>query len=976
MCALCRANPEREPAAAILPEKISRLAACAKTSPDAGEFDAVGPASQNFFVPAAGWMEDFRHAPVVSDKADGDFRKDVRQSRHVGGMGRSWIRTVVLCGALAVGGIAALPVAAAQQGSTVYDIQIRDSSLADALLELARQTKVQLLFPYDMADKIRVAPLSGRYTFDEALNTLLRNTGLSGGLVRDGVVRISPITDRGEDPVSPKAKATLLSGASAFIVGAFSAPSYAQDAQDPAVRDVVVVTAQRREQDLQEVPLSVSTFSGADLEDIGAADLTEVGKFSPNVTLEVSRGTNSTLSAFIRGVGQQDPVGGFEAGVGIYLDDVYLNRPQGAVLDVFDVERIEVLRGPQGTLYGRNTIGGAVKYVTRGLASDPTMKLTVNAGSYSKLEGILSASTPLSDTFRIGGAVAKLTRGGYGDNLVQSGVENYNKDVSAARFQAEWDISDDIDVRFSADWLLDKSDPKQGHRLITSLQSGLPPLNDVYDTRAGLVNPHQRSEAYGGSLVATWNLNDNWAVKNILAYREDESSTPIDFDSLPALDVDVPAIYENDQFSEELQFLFTSDNLNGLIGVYYLDANALTAFDVVLATTGALIGVPGLNAQTFGDVNTKTWSVFADFTYDISPDLHLSLGGRYTDDQREAQVLRRTFMGGYSPLFGGTAVPIATTSNFNGNDTFTDFSPRVSLAWDAAPDHNVYGTYAKGFKGGGFDPRGQTSAAPDTDLSGIRDPDEIFDFMQFEPETVDSYELGWKAVWERGRFTTNLAAFWMDYKDVQVPSSIGVDTNNDGINDTFTGATTNAAAATLKGIEFDGTAVLGENWVTAGDELSTVVSVGYIDAKYDDFIGPTGVDVANQRVFQNTPDLTASWRVNYATPFTLLTTPGHLTFVNSLSYRSDSSQFEVAMPLLDQSAYTLWDMSLIFRSDENWTIGLHGKNLGDERYKVAGYNFVTQTGPNTFVPTLGREGTLTAFYGDPRTWWVSIGHEF
>ncbi len=936
------------------------------------------PLSQNSFAPLAGTMEDFRRAAVVNHKAGGDFLRDVRLSRHVGGKGRSWIRTVVLCSALAVGGLSALPEAAAQQGSTVYDIRIQDSSLADALLELARQTKVQLLFPYDMAEKIRVAPLSGRYTFDEALNTLLRNTGLSGGLVRDGVVRISPIeADKGEDPVSPKAKATLLSGASAFIVGAFSAPSYAQDAEDPAVRDVVVVTAQRREQDLQDVPLSVSSFSGDDLEDIGAADLTEVGKFSPNVTLEVSRGTNSTLSAFIRGVGQQDPVGGFEAGVGIYLDDVYLNRPQGAVLDIFDVERIEVLRGPQGTLYGRNTIGGAVKYVTRGLDANPAMKLTVNAGNYSRLDGILSASTPIGENFRIGASVAKLTRGGYGDNLFLNGVENYNKDVSAARIQAEWDISDVMDIRVSADWLLDKSDPKQGHRLIRSLQTGAPVLSDVYDTRAGLMNPDQRSEAYGGSIVGTWDFSDNWTVKNILAYREDKSTTPIDFDSLPAIDVDVPAIYENDQFSEELQFLYSSDNLNGLIGVYYLDANALTYFDVVLATTGAIIGVPGLNAQTFGDVNTKTWSVFADFTYDISPDLHLSVGGRYTDDKRQAGILRRTFSGGYSPLFGGTAVPISTTSNFNGSDRFTDFSPRVSLAWDAAPDHNVYATYAKGFKGGGFDPRGQTSAAPDVDRDGVREPNEIFDFMQFEPETVNSYEVGWKALWENGRFTTNLAAFWMDYSDVQVPSSIGVDTNGDGINDTFTGATTNAAAATLKGIEFDGTAVLGENWITQGDELSTVVSVGYIDAQYDQFIGPTGVDVASQRVFQNTPELTSSWRVNYTSPFTLVNTPGDITLVNSLSYRSESSQFETPNALLDQEAFTLWDMSLIFRSDEGWTVGVHGKNLGDERYKVAGYNFVS-INPTTGVvtPTLGREGTLTAFYGDPRTWWVSISQDF
>ncbi|MBU3922279.1 MAG: TonB-dependent receptor plug domain-containing protein, partial [Alphaproteobacteria bacterium] len=126
--------------------------------------------------------------------------------------------------------------------------------------------------------------------------------------------------------------------------------------------NAVVVTAQRREQNLLDVPLSVSAFGGDLLADLGVQTLDEVAKISPNVTLEVSRGTNNTLSAFIRGVGQQDPVAGFESGVGIYLDDVYLNRPQGAVLEVYDVERIEVLRGPQGTLYGRNTIGGAVKY--------------------------------------------------------------------------------------------------------------------------------------------------------------------------------------------------------------------------------------------------------------------------------------------------------------------------------------------------------------------------------------------------------------------------------------------------------------------------------------------------------------------------------------------------------------------------------------------------------------------------------------
>ena len=126
------------------------------------------------------------------------------------------------------------------------------------------------------------------------------------------------------------------------------------------------------------MPIAVTAYSGAQLEREGAIDITDIGDTTPNVTLEASRGTNSTLTAFIRGIGQQDPVAGFEQGVGIYLDDVYLNRPQGAVLDIYDVERIEILRGPQGTLYGRNTIGGAVKYVTRRLSDDPELSLRGN----------------------------------------------------------------------------------------------------------------------------------------------------------------------------------------------------------------------------------------------------------------------------------------------------------------------------------------------------------------------------------------------------------------------------------------------------------------------------------------------------------------------------------------------------------------------------------------------------------------------
>ncbi|MDP3458868.1 MAG: TonB-dependent receptor [Hyphomonas sp.] len=736
----------------------------------------------------------------------------------------------------------------------------------------------------------------------------------------------------------------------------------------------VIVTAQRREQNLLDVPLSVSAFSGDLLADLGVQTLDEVAKISPNVTLEVSRGTNNTLSAFIRGVGQQDPVAGFESGVGIYLDDVYLNRPQGAVMEVYDVERIEVLRGPQGTLYGRNTIGGAVKYVTKGLSDDPTLKVRGAYGTYNQADIVASGSIPLSDSVRIGGGLAYFTRDGFGENLI-TGEDNYNKDVAAYRLSAEWDVTDQFQLRLAGDYMNDESNARQGHRLIPDLRAPFtyPVLNDVYDNRAGLDVVDQNVEVKGGSLVAEYRLNDNFTIKNILAYREDEGTSPIDFDALPEADVDVPAIYTNDQLSNEFQIAYSGDRLNGLVGVYYLDANSGTVFDVLLGTTGALIGLPGLNAQTFGDVSTKTWSVFGDFTYDLTDQIAVSLGGRYTEDERNSIVLRRTYIGGFSPFFGGPGIPIATTSNFEGSATFDDFSPRVSLSYKPVEDHTLYATYSQGFKGGSFDPRGQTTAAPDLNQDGIRSPEEIYQFMQFDPEEVNSYEIGWKSNMFANRVQSSLAGFHMDYKDIQVPGSVGVDTNGDGINDTFTGVTTNAGAATLWGVEFESTAIVGEAIFNESDMFTTGISIGYIDAQYDEFIDAFGNDVADQRVFQNTPEWTGSLRLAYDTPFNILKKEGRLTINQLTSYRGDSSQFEVRSPL-DQEAYALYDLNLRWQENGSpWGFSLSGKNLSDERYKVAGYNFIN---PTTGLPTLGLEGVLNAYYGDPRTVTFGIDYNF
>lgn len=762
--------------------------------------------------------------------------------------------------------------------------------------------------------------------------------------------------------------------ASAAWSGALALPALAQDAAVPAVEEegAIVVTARRREETLVSVPIAVSAFSGEALERGGAIDITDLANMTPNTTLEASRGTNSTLTAFIRGVGQQDPVSGFEQGVGIYLDDVYLNRPQGAILDIYDVERIEVLRGPQGTLYGRNTIGGAVKYVTKMLPQEFSLKLKGTYGSYDQADGIISVSAPLSDMIRVGGAFARLSRGGFGDNLT-TGDENYNKDIWAGRATFEMGgYGQPVLMRITGDYTKDNSSARGGHRLIPGQLSGAPVVDDVFDTRGGLTDPKQYVKSYGLSMNITAELSDAVTLRSISAWRKDDSASPIDFDALPAVDVDVPAFYFNEQLSQEFQLLYDQGPLHGMIGFYYLDAKADTAFDVRLFTT-----VAGLTAYTQADVDTETYAVFGDFTFDITEQLSLSAGGRYTWDKRRADILRQNYLGGGSPLFGGAGVAFgAPSTNFNGEREYKKFTPRVSISYKPTPDHNIYASFSQGFKGGGFDPRGVGTNAPDLNGDGIRQDDEIASFLSFAPEQVDSYEVGYKGNFLDGALYVAVAGFYADYKDVQIPGSVACTVSVGGVaTPSFCGVVSNAGKARFKGLEFESTARLGRDLMTPGDRLNLSTAVGYIDAEYREYItniGGVPTDVAANREVQNTPKWTASGTMSYTTPIGA----GSLYLASSVSWRSKTYQFEIPNPYIDQKGFALWDASIVYTApDDRWTLGLHGKNLMDKEYKTSGYTFVAANAVTGAIinnaagfptPTLGREGTLTAFYGNPR----------
>ncbi|MFM2043018.1 MAG: Colicin receptor precursor [Pseudomonadota bacterium] len=748
------------------------------------------------------------------------------------------------------------------------------------------------------------------------------------------------------------ASTALIAAAAAFPASAQTAPPTSPEAAGPL--EEIIVTARRREESLQDVPVAITAFSAEALDLRGDPDITAIAQVTPNLTLEASRGTNSTLTAFMRGVGQQDPVAGFEGGVGIYLDDVYLNRPQGALLDIYDVERIEVLRGPQGTLYGRNTIGGAVKYVTKRLATEPTFRIRGALGSYRQADLVVSGSAPITDKVRIGGAVARLTRNGYGENLT-TGDENYDKDITAARLSLEIEPTDSLLIRISGDITQDDSNARQGHRVLPSVLANGAVLSGRYDTRAGVtrLGPIDDNEvsAKGGQINVEWEATDYLTLKSITAARSDESDAPIDFDSTAARTFDVPAIYENEQFSQEFQGTLDFDRLRGVVGFYYLDANAFNAFDAII--TNPATPTTSIASFTLGDVDTKAWAVFGEMTFDVTEQIALTLGGRYTEDERKARVYRENFLGAPSRYFGNTAATSITTPvvvngvqvvpNFTGERTDTDFNPRAILAWLPTDDYNFYVSYSEGFKGGLFDPRGNFANA--TIREGVR------------PETVETYEIGAKMSLLDGRLRTNIAVFTSDYTDVQIPGSVTVALPGGGT--TFQGTLTNAGAAEISGLEVEATAALTDN-------LTAIVALGYLDAEYTEFI-VNGVNIANQRDVQNTPDWTGSGSLNYTTDVTAFGRTGSLSVIGTTSYRSKTQQFEFAIPLLDQDAYWLMDASIVWTSESgHYRFGLHGKNLTDKRYITSGYNF----------PGASTDNSILAFYGNPRTITATAEYRF
>ncbi len=722
---------------------------------------------------------------------------------------------------------------------------------------------------------------------------------------------------------------------------------------------VITVTARRTAENLQNVPVAVTAITADDLSEVGIEAITEVQQFSPNTTLQRSRGTNSTMTAFIRGVGQQDPLWGYEPGVGIYIDDVYIARPQGAVLDILNIDRVEVLRGPQGTLYGKNTIGGAVKYITKEMTGDAEFSFNTALGSYNQRDLKVTGQIPLTDKFYVGFGAAKLQRDGFGEYL-QSDIpgqdrENYNKDVFAARLTAEYRPNEQLFFRFKWDKTDDKSNAKGGYRLLPSLLTNAPVPDSVYDSYTSLPTWNQ-VEVEGMSLTTDWQLSDKSSVKLVLSERENYSPTNIDFDNTALRIFDVPAVYDDLQETTELQYTYVDDDFKFVSGYYYYNGESCGVFDAILEVFGQSLSLPGLTREVSGCSHSQSNAVYAQGSLQLTEDWSMTLGARYTKDQKYAQVRNGLIFATVYPWSdwvpgyvrpAGELVPVV----LDDSDEWSRFTPRIGVEYQYSDDIMFFASYAQGFKSGTFNPRAST-AEPAAD-----------------PEVVDSVEFGMKSDWGNN-LRANITLFMLEHKDRQyisvLPGATPADLNQ---------RLGNIGLSEATGIEAEFTYI-------ATEDLSFNAAIGYIDSDFKqviDYDPITGepFDKSDRFTISNTPELT----FNLGTSYTIEADSGDFVFNASYYYRGDYVLFEEDS-LLTQSGYGLTNLSINwFSNKSNWTAGLHIKNLTDEEYMIGGYQFVTPdpSDPNNislYQPGLGGDTTLIGYYGDPRTISLTVGYQF
>jgi iron complex outermembrane receptor protein len=735
------------------------------------------------------------------------------------------------------------------------------------------------------------------------------------------------------------------------------APVASAQEEGIAALEQIIVTAQRREENLQRVPIAVSALGSEMLEEFDVRTIRDVSSIVPNLWMETNTGLSSGARASLRGIGEDESYFTSDTPVGMYIDDVYIPRQTGALFDLNEVERIEVLRGPQGTLYGRNTSAGAIKIVTRKPSDELRAHVELTAGDYSRLDARAGLSGPLTDQLAGQIAVLSRTRDGYDRNLV-NGARVNDQDVLAGRVALQFAPTDSLEFLLAYDKVRERSTPGFATGLTLQPPDGLGAIDaddqvdgdtNVHTLLSDLTDPINDIDQQGASLTATWDVG-GVTLKSITAWRELSNTLLLDADGQNScFGAPLPCLHlfqdqRQDQLSQELQLQGKAfdERLTYILGAYYFEeSNTQRTENIILSQFGQ-------NQYSDSALDTDSIAVFTSLTFAITDRANLTAGVRWTRDSKDfnnavfepdgaptlvcANPQTREVFGAGACGAGAPAGAITDELSRDIGESWSAVTPRLALDYQLTPEAMLYVSASEGFKSGSFDGREVGTA--------------LYSLAPIAPETVYTYEVGAKTEWFDRRLRANVAVFFNDFEDLQ-----GTGTNQ------ATGALTRFSVGDVetKGAEVELTAEPVRNLTVTG-------SLGLLDTKFTKInfdqvadCGPVGTGTKDLQL-KFAPELAAFLGMNYRIPLAV----GAIHLGGDWTHKS-SFYHSSCNPLPSkEDGYDLLNAQVGYESqDGRWSVIAQMRNVTDEDYAAGQF----------FIPGLGFNAV---YFNPPRTWALTV----
>jgi len=698
------------------------------------------------------------------------------------------------------------------------------------------------------------------------------------------------------------------------LAGSVSAlmPMVSYAAESLALEEVTV-TARKRTESLQDVPVSVTAIT-TQLQNSAVRNLKDLQNYVPNVSIDTTP-ASSAASISIRGISFQEPDKSLDPPVGVILDGVYIGTAAGQILDNFDLERIEVLRGPQGTLFGKNTIAGAINVVRTAPTKELGAKAKFGVGDFGQKEFKAVVNTPLTDRGGLKFYLNKSESDGFINNS-NAGGDIGGTDFEQIGVTAAFDVTDNFDISLTVEHI--KDDTEMGAWANFNDFTTLPCLISVsaLGPYAGVpgegcmdldANSDENNSSMNTPNVASvtndfigltmnWTVGD-WQLTSITGHVEREESFDLEYDASNVEFLNITGSSDYEQLSQEFRI---NGNLTEAItltaGVYYWDSEFRQ--DQTSHDMWGFLGFPADTHQSLDNTGSNTaTSLFASADIQLSDALVLNLGGRYTEEEK---TFRAANVGFYSDSIG-VLVPDGPMQDFS--QKWSEFSPRAALQYTVNDDIMVFTSFAKGFKSGGYFARST-----------------VVDGDGYDPETVETFELGMKSEWMGNRVRMNVTAFMSDYNNKQEEIIIFA-----GDPPSANTVVRNASAVEMKGLELELTAVVSS-------ELNMYFNAGLLDSNYSEFIADIngdGVDTDNSGLkLRNAPETTIAIGADYVVPTSFGEVAAHYSYRWADEYQTIFSNH----PLGKVDSIGTHNASIDLVVGEDYTLSLYGRNLTDERY--------------------------------------------